>query len=750
MRTVLAVLPLCLGVGCAHMAERQVITAFTTALEKEDYQTLKVHTSDDFNARALRTAEAMEDIQILRVPTGEVSVVEVQEESPTEKLVAVTNGKRTKKVYYRLKQSDESEEWVVDDVYLRQNKGGVKVDKSVAEQMDLLLSVREFLDTWHAGERDRVLSVVTMELADSLRALPPEHLDRLTKQVVAEHGASKSFRPKAQLDDDVAIVSLPRPTGKMILKMKLLEDRWKVADVAVESRKDKEHIESLRKTAMAMQSVTQFLSAYAEQDRERLAKVCHSKLYEDCLALADLSQEQLPSSTLDGAEYYVKMEGRQADYIIEQPNRVVRLSLSRGGVELQELPEDSPYVVEEVTLYETGGVTDEVAEKRLSVVFTGQAILQLFQEAVRDGNLPMIRNLVTADFNERVWRMVPNDDVSQLAPHLFSNPIDRVVSTQFDGAVSRFTVSQGGLDLTYVLLDHRGRVRVDDVKFENADQIVSMKETMEILLPIRTYASALAAGDTETLQRYSSNDLNRLVWTQAESVPKAGQAVISHLGCPLADIREVGTDSMMVVLGDENFGAKVMLVDEHGHRLVDDIIVVNGKQPEQRAFHKRVLRTEIAYHASQDTLPSRQKMTPTMPSPGDTGSAPEVLTAEQTEPAEALPSQPLPTQPSAEPAWPSASPIQPASFEEFAPQELMEPATEAIPTGAIPLPMEDEELPAMSFRPVEAEEWDVSLPIEPAPTTQAVEPTPTGNSTSKSNFQVIPDDDAFASPPGLE
>lgn len=741
MRTVLAVMPLCVGVGCAHMAEKQAITAFTTALEHEDYQTLKVHTSEDFNTRALRTAQAMEDIQILRVPTGEVSVVEVQEESPEEKLVAVTNGKSSKKVYYRLKKSEASEAWVVDDVYLRQNKGGVKVDKSVAEQMDLLLSVRDFLDTWHEGQRDQVLSVVTMDLAETLRELPEDHLNRLTNQVVAEHGTSKSFRPKAQLDDDVAIVSLPRPTGKMLLKMKLIDGRWKVADVAVESRKDKEHIESLKKTAMAMQSVTRFLTAYAEQDREKLAKVCHSKLYEDCLALADLSQEKLPSSTLDGAEYYVKMEGRQADYIIEQPNRVVRLSLSRGGVELQEIPEDSPYIVEEVTLYETGGVNDQVAEKRLSVVFTGQAILSLFQEAVRDGDLPMIRNLVTADFNERVWRMVPNDDVSQLAPQLFSNPVDRIVGTQFDGAVSRFTVSQGGLDLTYVLVDHRGRVRVDDVKFENGDQIVSMKETMEILLPIRTYASALAAGDTDTLQRYSSSDLNRLVWTQAENVPKAGQAVISHLGCPLADIREVGTDSMMVVLGDENFGAKVMLVDEHGHRLVDDIIVVNGKQPEERAFHKRVLRTEIAYHASQDTLPSRQKMEPVSPLPTDMGSTPQVLTAEQTEPAQALPTGPIPMQPTSEPDWPSASPIQPASFEEFSPVDVTEPLMETLPAGAVPLPPMNDELPSMSFQPAEP-----TIPSVP----KQSEPGVTETATPQANLQVIPDDDAFASPPGLE
>ena len=382
-----------------------------------------------------------------------------------------------------------------------------------------------------------------------------------------------------------------------------------------------------------------------------------------------------------------------------------------------------------------------MAEKRLSVVFTGQAILSLFQEAVRDGNLPMIRNLVTADFNERVWRMVPNEDVSQLAPQLFSNPIDRIVDTQFDGAVSRFIVSQGGLDLTYVLLDHRGRVRVDDVKFENEDQIVSMKETMEILLPIRTYASALAAGDTGTLQRYSSNDLNRLVWTQAEDVPKAGQVVISHLGCPLTDIREVGTDSMMVVLGDENFGAKVMLVNEHGHRLVDDIIVINGKQPEERAFHKRVLRTEIAYHASQDTLPSRKSMQPASPVPAHIGGdAPQVLTAEQTAPAQQLSKEPAPVEPVAMPAWPSASPIQPASFEEMSRAEFAEPATNALPTGAIPLPMGDE-VPSMSFQPIEGPTTEVPKQMEPVEFKK---------SPSKPSFQVVPDDDAFASPPGVD
>ena len=40
-------------------------------------------------------------------------------------------------------------------------------------------------------------------------------------------------------------------------------------------------------------------------------------------------------------------------------------------------------------------------------------------------------------------------------------PIDRIVSARYQGAVNFLTVEQGGMELVYVLRDHRGDIVVE-------------------------------------------------------------------------------------------------------------------------------------------------------------------------------------------------------------------------------------------------------------------------------------------------
>jgi hypothetical protein len=117
--------------GCGHMLESKAITQFTEALEQKDFEQLRSATSSKFEERALRTTEALDDFKIVNLPKGETTVVEVQDSSETEKLVTVTAGKLKSKLFYKLVKDGDSDRWVVDDVYVRQRKGGVKVDKYV-------------------------------------------------------------------------------------------------------------------------------------------------------------------------------------------------------------------------------------------------------------------------------------------------------------------------------------------------------------------------------------------------------------------------------------------------------------------------------------------------------------------------------------------------------------------------------------------------------------------------------------------
>ena len=142
--------------GCANFYEQQTITGWVSALEKQDLSALKDHSSDEFSQKALRKDVAIDDFNLLRLPKGDVSIAEVKDVSPTVKLVTVEVGKRKRRQQYRLTRELKTKKWVVDEVLVRQTREGLKVTKSVTEQMDLLLSLREFLDAWRAGTRQEL------------------------------------------------------------------------------------------------------------------------------------------------------------------------------------------------------------------------------------------------------------------------------------------------------------------------------------------------------------------------------------------------------------------------------------------------------------------------------------------------------------------------------------------------------------------------------------------------------------------
>lgn len=579
--------------GCGHFNEHRTVSAFVDALENDDLDGLKSSASDDFQLRAMRHAEALKDFEVLRVPTGETSVVSVKEESDTEKLVTVATGSSGRNVRYRLVKHPVTSKWVVDDVYLRQRKNGVKVDRSVAEQMDLLISVREFLAAWGGGDRDQALTAVTPDFADVLRDLPMPQFERLRQNVAGENGTKMKSRPKAQLDGDAAIVSLSRPTGKMLLSCRLNDGVWRVSDVAVESKKDNEHVSSAKKTAVAMRAAIEFLTAYSQNDKARLKTLCEQKLFERGISPGELSRVPLPDASLPGCTYYVKMLDTMADFVIQRPQDLIRITMSKQADENR--PDKlARYFVRDVTIFDSEPGSADVQEKRLSVVFTGKAVMELFRRAVAAKNMPMIRSTSTRDFNDRVWSKISPEDLASTIPAAMRSPRGRVLGTKYQGAVNYVSVDQGGTPVVYVLRDHRGNVRVDNVRIGTDADALSMKDTMEMLLPVRAFAKALAASDLGSLQRHSSKNLNNIVWKQAEGIPQVGKTAIDLLRLPLAEVKHAGEGRHLVTLGDERFGCKVLLVDEHAKQVIDDIVLIRGVLPEQRVVMKKKMREQVA------------------------------------------------------------------------------------------------------------------------------------------------------------
>jgi len=591
---------LCVDPGCAHFIESRVIEQFSTSLDRGDLDGLKSRVSDKFERKTLRLTESLDDFKILKLPEGKTSIVKVEDVSNHEKRVTVKVGESKRRLLYKLMQDAPSKKWVVDDIYMKQKHKGVTAVKSVTEQMDLLLTVREFLTAWKQGGRADVLRVTTPEFGQRLGELPPIYLAQLTKQVAGERSKESKLRPEAQMDQGEAIVRLPRTTGELVISFKLQAGAWKVDDVAVESKGSTEQIPSVSKTALIMTAAIAFLKAYNAHDKGALSRLCTEK-FQEILMPADLSSVRLPAAEGPGDDYRVKNQGGHATFVIPGEQCLVNISLKRHEEESH--PDAPPrYLVEEVTIYENEQKGKQ--EKRLSALFTAHAMMQLFAEALSGRNLPMLRRLATPDFNQRVWQRLDETSLDELSLFGLGNAAPNVSAVEYRGAVTRMTVTEGPLTLTYVLRNWNGKLRVDDVLLPATKRPRSLKTTLELMIPIRNFASGIRLSQIAVLERNSSSDLNRLVWKQTEEVPHLGVTVLNHLRAPLTSVK-LGTDKTTVKLGDERSGAHVELVKEHDRWVVDDVLLIAGLEPLQRRELKKTLRIELANNFKTKRRPAR-------------------------------------------------------------------------------------------------------------------------------------------------
>jgi len=590
------------GIGCTHLIESRTVNKFAEALDKKNVSLAKSEATEEFNRKALRHTRALDDFEVLHLPAGKASVVKVEDESPTVKKVTVEVGKKKRKLLYKLVKNEKSDKWLVDDIYVRQRRRGATVTEPVTKQMDLLLTVREFLEAWDGGGRGQILNVVTPELGGELRQLPGPALKQLARQVVGKPSADKKLRPKAELDGAAAIVSLPRINGKMVLALKMRDGKWKVADVAVEARRQKDHLPSLLKKTVVVRTAHNFLAAYAAGNRRELEKLSTRKFYAETLSSSDLALMPLQSPGAADAEFEVTLEKTRANFLVKEPKRWVRISLipldkkadaAEGGRRKAEggrrTNAATQYLVEDVAVHKLG----TKQEVRLSSFFTGRAKATLFAAAIARRDVPVLSKLSTGDFRRRVWDdLDPGMERSLPMPGLADSRLF-VEWVDFHGAVTELHGRQGTQDVTYVLRERQGQVHVDDVRVLKYGKPTSLKGSLELAIPLRKFAAAIQKGDIPALQRVSSTDFNRLIWKQARSMPPSGRFVPRYLEGAIASVVRSG-DETIVSVGDSRHGAKVKLLDQNGRYVVDDIVLIAGPLPSQRAALKQQLRTEMA------------------------------------------------------------------------------------------------------------------------------------------------------------
>jgi hypothetical protein len=587
----------CAAGGCANISETGALDHFTAAIEKNDLNQLKASASETFDEKALRRKDSIDALKIVyQHPEEKLTILKVKNVSDKEKKVEVTTEKTHRKMEFKLVRDAKSGKWVVDDIVFKQKSKDVTAVKSVTEQMDLLLVVQDFLVAWHKGKREEVQGVTTVSFGKLLGELPTTHLERLTKRVAGERIKSEEFRPEATIDGQDAIVKLQRARGILILSMKLTGKGWKVSDVQVESRKDKDQLASAKRTATVIRDVVDFLKAYKASDKHELKKLVAQRFYDKCLMLADPKLVPLPAPDVLGDKDTVTTQELTAEYLLRRGDDTVKVALKvptdENGKPVVD-PENPKFLIDEVTIF------DAKSEKRLAALFTAQAKMQLFVKALLKGNLALVRENSSKDFDLKVWNRLKNLPLAEiLPPEIEMAPAVNSDPTDFRGPVIRIPVRQGGHELTYVMRDWNGDVSVDDVLMPVIDRPQSLKETLHVMLPIRLMTANLRESSVATeghepqlelLRGISSRTFNRLVWSQINQIPESTYAVLPHLDMPLTSITDTST-GQVVQLGDERFGAKIELVREGELLMIDRVWLLAGQADPPELRHSLQLQ----------------------------------------------------------------------------------------------------------------------------------------------------------------
>lgn len=579
--------------GCANLMTSRAIDVFARNLAEGDTEQLRSVSSERFAQQALRLPEAGDDLKVLNVPKGKLTVLKTEDVSENKKHVTVQVGESDKGgqiLEYHLTRQPGQYRWVVDDVFITQNRQGRSgpVTKSLTEQMDLLLTVREFLAAWKSGTRDEVLAISADELRSALADLPPTYLQQLTSDTVGGI-STRSMRPEARIDGERAVVMVSRSRGNLMISLARQQDRWQVTDVAADAR-DGTSVASVRVMAGALQTAVRFLNAYSAADRTAMSAVS-DPAFDKKLAGADLSTVPLPVVGMLAAGYKYLHHGDTVDLVVSHGAARYVVTLKKKSEEAVGLPNKLPtYLVSEVTLYEEG--TSEV--KLLSSVFTVHAVVEVFADALIARDRTRLMVLSTADFNERAWsatgdvvlQAIPLPDIEAAPP--------RVVATVFQGPLTEVTVTQGSKALTYVLRSSRNGMLVDDVLLPVSGRSNSLKANVELLAPLYGFALGIYHHDMELLKRTSGSGLTRMVWSQTQSVPDvAGFRVVDYLAMPVKSIKTTG-DRTLIELSDGRRTARAILSREGRHIVVQDVQLSAGEAPGQQVELLQALRQVIA------------------------------------------------------------------------------------------------------------------------------------------------------------
>ncbi len=592
MPWILVCMLLCLSSGCTKMLTQQAVDRFSQSLEDKNYTNLKLAVSNRFEERALRREESLRDLAILAIPTGKNKIIDIEQVSKNEvrAKVEVGKSKAAREVVYTLTRDPKIQRWVVDDVSLKQDSGRGEVTRSAIEQLDLVMSVRDFVDAWHSGDREKILAVTSPELREPLEQLPSAWLTQLAAHVAEQTPQQKSLRPDARLKDDKAVVGV----GRVLVEFQLIDGHWFVRDAALEDQADT--VRSALKLAIALRQTQSFLEAYAAGDKDKLSKIASSEFHQGCLVAADLAQVPVPTAALFAKPYEARQQKEHLDIVLKSEKGAVLVSLDTKSATGSTTPEKAAVPrVSEVTLVEDGSRE----ARRLTSLFLAETMVQLYAEALIVRDVKRLQTMSTRDFSERVWSRMRPDILQALPLPEIEAATPEILNITYAGAKTEITVSQGSRALTYVLHATPGRMEIEDVLMPVENRPSSLKTTVEHLIPVYEFIAGMAGNNVDRVRQCSAESFNSMIWQQLSEIPEMSVDPVKLLTLPLTGML-INDTVTRLRFGDAKRGAEVDISRDNGEMRVHDMVLITGTTPRDRIELLATMRRMITAGLGSD------------------------------------------------------------------------------------------------------------------------------------------------------
>ena len=580
-----------------HVTENRAITQFTDALIEDNEKAFRRSVSTRFEQRAMRSADAWKDLEILKLPKVKLEIDDstVVDENTFE---TIAKDEKGTKYQFMIARDPEKRRWVIDDVLVRQRKKGTSATKSVSEVMDLLLTVREFLTTWQSNDRSAILPALSVSLREPLEQMPEPWMNRLVERVSSECESEMARRPEIQMNESDALVKMPSKNGFLLMKVAREDDHWLFSDIEVRQRKTDDHPGSVLRQARALHAVSQFLAAYGKEDKVALKTLCDGTFYRTSLEIGDLSMIRMPSAEHAPDDFEIRSFSGQLTIMVPDKTQIVQLDLTTPKSDdrkaVQKLAEGSvetSFVVRDITIYDR----QTRKQQKLESAFTAPVRAMLFVSALHDQNLPILKHLSTEEFSHGTWDRIDPTLVSQLQLSEVPGGTLTLRNTDVRGDTTEMEfMSDSGQICSIIMRSENGTLNVDDIQYPDASaQIASLRNHLQLTVPIVELASAWHKQDLSGVKRTCSMDFNRLIWGNLKTLPGEFDRLPEMLLVPVQSTERRADSQAVVALGRQGEPPiSVRLLKENNAWVIDEISV---RQPDGVVFNIRQnLRREIA------------------------------------------------------------------------------------------------------------------------------------------------------------